>query len=270
MERTLADKNAIIYGAAGGLGRGVARAFAREGATVFLVGRTESRLQHLADTITQEGGHTEVAVVDALDPDAVDAHLASVIAEHGRIDISLNLVSRGDVQGTPLLDMNVDDLLAPVITGLTANFVTAQAAARQMRHQATGGVILTVTSGSGFVQGPHQQPFHMGGTGPADAAIESFLRYLAGETGQYGVRVLGIWTAGVAETFASDDEDTNAARRASGLTPQAIEATMASMSMLKQGTHLPQVADALVFLASDRAAGITGTMVNVTTGLFAG
>lgn len=270
MDHTLAHKNAVIYGAAGGLGRGVARTFAREGATVFLVGRTESKLRRLAEAISEEGGRAEAAVVDALDPDAVAAHLSAVASQYGPVDVSLNLVSRGDVQGTPLLEMSTEDLLAPVVTGLTANFVTAQAAARQMRDQGTGGVILTVTSGSGFVQGSHRQPFHMGGTGPADAAIESFLRYLAGEAGQYGIRVLGIWTAGVAETFASDDQDTNDSRRSSGLTPEAIEAAMASMSMLKKGTRLPQVAEALAFLASDRAAGITGTMVNVTTGLFAG
>ena len=213
MDHTLAHKNAVIYGAAGGLGRGVARTFAREGATVFLVGRTESKLRRLADAISEAGGRAEVAVVDALDPDAVAAHLSAVASQYGPIDLSLNLVSRGDVQGTPLLEMSTVDLLKPVVTGLTANFVTA---------------------------------------------------------GQYGIRVLGIWTAGVAETFASDEADTNDTRQSSGLTPEAIEAAMASMSMLKKGTHLPQVAEALAFLASDRAAGITGTMVNVTTGLFAG
>jgi NAD(P)-dependent dehydrogenase (short-subunit alcohol dehydrogenase family) len=274
MEQTLTDKNAIIYGGAGGMGRGIARTFAREGATVFLVGRTEAKLRRVAERITEAGGQAHLAVLDALDPEAVAAHLAGVVADHGHVDISVNLVSRGDVQGTPLLDMRPDDLLAPVVTGLRANFVTATAAARQMREQGTGGVILTVTSGSGYVQGSHQQPFHMGGTGPADAAIESFLRYLAGEVGEYGVRVLGIWTAGVAETFAVEDEDladdTNLTRQSSGLTPEAIEAAMASMSMLKKGTHLAQVAEAMAFLASDRAAGITGTMVNVTTGLFAG
>ena len=213
MDHTLAHKNAVINGAAGGLGRGVARTFAREGATVFLVGCTESKLRRLADAISEAGGRAEVAVVDALDPDAVAAHLSTVASQYGPIDVSLDLVSRGDVQGTPLLEMSTVDLLTPVVTGLTANFVTA---------------------------------------------------------GQHGIRVLGIWTAGVAETFASDEADTNDTRQSSGLTPEAIEAAMASMSMLKKGTHLPQVAEALAFLASDRAAGITGTMVNVTTGLFAG
>src|SRR5215207_3087833 len=122
MEQTLPDKNAIIYGGAGGMGRGIARTFAREGATVFLVGRTEAKLRRVADRIIDAGGRAHVAVLDALDPEAVTGHLARVVADHGHVDISVNLVSRGDVQGTPLLDLAPEDLLAPVVTGLRANF----------------------------------------------------------------------------------------------------------------------------------------------------
>src|SRR5207247_3839617 len=98
--RLLEGKNAIIYGAGGRLGRGVARTFAREGATVFLVGRTEAMLRAVADDIASGGGRAHLAVVDALDERAVEEHARSVVDRAGAIDVSFNLTSRGDVQGT--------------------------------------------------------------------------------------------------------------------------------------------------------------------------
>ncbi len=123
----------------------MAEEFARQGARVFLTGRTREPLDALAKTI---GDRAEVAVVDAFDEAAVDAHAAEVAARGG-IDISLNLVPRGDVQGTPLIDMSVDDLLRPVENGLRTTFVTARAAARHMTGRKRG-VILTLDSGSRF------------------------------------------------------------------------------------------------------------------------
>ena len=108
MTKLLEGKNAIIYGAGGGLGGGVARTFAREGATVFLVGRTKATLQKVADDVTSGGGRAHVAVLDALDEKAVDKHAKSVVDQAGSIDVSFNLTSRGDVQGTRLLDMHLD------------------------------------------------------------------------------------------------------------------------------------------------------------------
>src|SRR5689334_16630268 len=102
MSGLLDGKCAIIYGAGGGIGGGVARTFAREGARVFLAGRTRPPLDAVAAEITAAGGTASVAVVDALDEPAVDAHVQVVIAAAGRVDVSFNLISRGDVQGTPL------------------------------------------------------------------------------------------------------------------------------------------------------------------------
>jgi len=104
--------------------------------------------------------------------------------------VSFNLVTRGDVQGTPLVEMSTADFLRPITTGITANFITARAAARQMIAQGSG-VILALNSGSA-----HGSSM-MGGTGPADAATDNYIRNLATEIGPHGVRVLGIWVAGI-------------------------------------------------------------------------
>src|SRR6266508_2752674 len=237
MTELLEGKTAIIYGAGGAIGGGVARTFAREGATVFLVGRTREKLDAVAKDITAAGGSAEVAVVDALDEQAVDAHARAVAAQAGSIDVSFNLISRGDVQGTPLLDMRVDDFLCPITTGVRSNYITARATARHMVQQGSG-VILMVTSG----------------TGPADAATESFMRYLAAEVGPRGVRVACLWTAGV----VMENDPLHAAKD-----------MLVSMSMLRKRPTIQEFADTAAFLASDRGSGITASVINVNSGISA-
>ncbi len=257
--RLLEGKNAIIYGGGGGIGGGVARTFAREGARVFLVGRTRERLEAVASDIVASAGAAEVAVLDALDEQAVDEHVGEVGATAGSVDVSLNLISRGDVQGTPLIDMAADDLLRAVRNGLKSNFITARAAARHMLKQRSGVILhLNSASGAGAMPG-------MGSTGPADAAIESFMRYLAAELGPQGVRVCGIWTAGVAETLSP--ERLTAVGGPDVPAPRKVEEMIAGMSVLRRAPRLADVCEAAAFLASDRASGITGSMTNATAGL---
>jgi NAD(P)-dependent dehydrogenase (short-subunit alcohol dehydrogenase family) len=193
----LENKNAIIYGGGGSIGGAVAKEFAKEGARVFLAGRTREKLEATARDVASAGGSAEVAVLDALDEEAVDDHAQAVVAQAGSIDVSFNLVTRGDVQGIALVDMTTDDLLRAVLNGLRTNFITARAAARRMIEQGSG-VILALDSGSA-----NGSPM-MGGTGPADAATDTFIRNLAAEVGPRGVRVVGIWTAGLPETFSKE------------------------------------------------------------------
>ena len=105
-EPLLHNKSTIIYGAGGGIGSGVALEFARQGARLFLAGRTREPLERVADQVTALGAGAEVAVVDALDEEAVERHADSVVAAAGGIDVSINVISRGDVQGTPLIEMS--------------------------------------------------------------------------------------------------------------------------------------------------------------------
>ena len=193
----LENKNAIIYGGGGSIGGAVAKEFAKEGARVFLAGRTREKLEAVARDVEAAGGSAEVAVLDALDEEAVDDHAQAVVAQAGSIDVSFNLITRGDVQGIALVDMTTDDLLRAVLNGLRTNFITARAAARRMIEQGSG-IILALDSGSA-----NGSPM-MGSTGPADAATDTFIRNLAAEVGPRGVRVVGIWTAGLPETFSKE------------------------------------------------------------------
>lgn len=259
MSMLLENKNAIIYGAGGSIGSAAARAFARNGARVFLAGRTRESLERVATDITADGGQAEVDVVDALDEAAVDAHAASVVERGGSLDVSFNLATRGDIQGIALAEMSVSDLLAPVISGVTSTFVTARAAARHMVPQGSG-VILALNSGS--AQGSPM----MGGTGPADAATDTLIRNLASELGPSGVRVVGIWAAGIPETLTIERmRQVNATIDEGQL--QAIISGLDGMRALPRSPRLDQVVETVTFLASDGAGGITGTFVNVTGGL---
>lgn len=258
MTNTLENKNAVVYGAGGALGRGVSLAFAAAGARVFLAGRHAGPLEAVAAEIRSAGGAAEVDVLDATDEAAVEAHADSVVARGGSLDVSFNLITRGDVQGRPLLELTLDELLAPVVTGLTATIVTARAAARRMAGR--GGVILHLTSASSQGSGPM-----MGATGTADAATEVFMRDLAADVGPSGVRVVGLWTAAVADTLT--DEKIAAVAGAGAPSAAEVDAMLAQTAALRRTPRIAQVADTATFLASDAAAGITGTIVNVTCGL---
>ena len=117
---------------------------------------------------------------------------------------------------------------------------------------------LNSASGAGAMPG-------MGSTGPADAATEAFMRYLAAEVGPHGVRVCGIWTAGVAETLSKEKLTEVGGKNAPE--PQTAEEMIAGMAALRRAPRLADVAEVAVFLASERAAGMTGAMTNVTCGL---
>jgi NAD(P)-dependent dehydrogenase (short-subunit alcohol dehydrogenase family) len=91
--------------------------------------------------------------------------------------VSFNLVSRGDVQGRPLHELSVEEVMAP-LQGMRSTLITARAAARRMLEQGAG-VILWLTSGSAVGAAPG-----MGGTGPADAATDNYMRQLARENGR--------------------------------------------------------------------------------------
>jgi NAD(P)-dependent dehydrogenase (short-subunit alcohol dehydrogenase family) len=251
-DRLLEGKNAIIYGASGHIGSAVARTFAREGAAVFLVGRTRATLEALADGLTAAGGRVHIAALDTLEERAVEQHARSVVDQAGGIDVAFNLTTRGDVQGTRLLEMDIEDFLRPTVIGLRSNFITARAAARSMVERGSG-VILMLNSGSGPAWTP-PEVWPMGGTGPADASIESFMRYLASEVGPRGVRVNCLWTAGV----VLENDPFNAAKD-----------MLNTMSMLRKRPTLQEVADTAAFLASDRGSGITASIVNVTSGISA-
>lgn len=241
----LTDKHAIVYGAAGPIGSAVAQAFAAEGATVHLAGRTAERLERVADEIRAAGGTADVAVVDALDEKSVDEHAEAV----GRIDISFNLIGHQQFFGTPLVDMPLADFEQPITTMVRTFYLTSRAAARRMIPQGSG-VILTF--------GGYGEPAaNLGGFQVGFGAVEALRRALALELGQHGIRVLTLQTNGIPEAVPADFPEKAA---------QAIAKHTADSTMLKRAATLSDVGALAAFAASDLARSITGTALNLTAG----
>jgi len=245
----LEDKNAVIYGGGGSIGGAVARAFAREGAAVFLAGRTRATLEEVAEEIRSAGGVAETAEVDALDEGAVDRHADAVAARAGGIDVSFNLISHGDVQGTPMADMSLEDYIRPVVTAVSTTFLTSRAAARHMTRQGSG--VILVFGGSG----DPLRDYFLGGLQVAFEAMESMRRQLASELGPRGVRVVTLRTGGVPETIP---EGVRGRER--------IVADIEKMTMLGRAATLEDVGNVAAFVASDRARTMTAATANVSCG----
>jgi NAD(P)-dependent dehydrogenase (short-subunit alcohol dehydrogenase family) len=237
----LDGKVAIVYGA-GPIGSTVAAAFATAGAQVHLAGRTSATLDAVAHGLRAAGGDVHTAVVNALDPAAVQQHADQVAVDAGHIDICFNLIGHGDVQGTPMIDMTVEDFVRPVDSLVRSTFLTSQATARHMVRQPTGGVMLFFGG-----EGEPSRDYPIGGTLVSFFAQETMRRQLASELGRRGVRVVTIVTAGIAASPGSAAE-------------------MAEANMLGRAATYEDVGNVAVFAASDHAHMMTAATLNISGG----
>ncbi|HEV2930529.1 MAG TPA: SDR family oxidoreductase [Propionibacteriaceae bacterium] len=257
----LQDKVAVIYGAGGAIGGAVARAFASEGAKVFLTGRLRGPVEAVAQDIVSAGGFAAAAEVDAVDEQAVDRHLESVIERAGRVDISFNAIGipNTKIVGVPLVDLAAEQFSLAVMAYTTSYFLTARLAARHMIPNRSG-VIMTVTAlhartGLALV----------GGYGPAQAAKEALTRDLSAELAPQGIRVIGLRPQGMPET-RTIKEAFEPRAEALGMTWDQFQEFLAGRTHPRRLMTLPEMADVAAFMASDKASGMTGTTVNLTMG----
>jgi NAD(P)-dependent dehydrogenase (short-subunit alcohol dehydrogenase family) len=257
----LKDKVAVIYGAGGGIGSAVARAFADEGANLFLTGRQLAPVEVVAKEIVSAGGSADAAEVDALDEQAVDKHLQSVIDKAGRLDISFNAVGipNAKIVGVPLIELDAEQFSLPITTYATSYFLTARLAARRMVVNRSG-VIMTVTA----LHSRTGLPL-VGGYGPAQAAKEALTRDLSAELAPQGIRVVGLRPQGIPETDALKQAFEPRAK-ASGMTWEEFQELGASRTHPRRLSTLAELASTAVFMASDKASGMTGTTVNLSMG----
>ena len=260
MHRHLERKTAIIYGAGGAIGGAVSRAFAAEGATLFLTGPDLSAVHVVAREIIEAGGLAETAQVDALDERAVEGHAANVARKTGAIDISFNVISIPYVQGKPLVEQRVDDFVMSVMQHARTQFLTATTAARYMIARRRSGAILMMTAPPDRTGRPL-----VGAFGPACAAIEAFARTLAAEIGPHGVRVVCLRSAGSQEETDGACNFRSCAR-VDGISDEQAQTRLKETATRPRFTTLDEVARVAVFVASDDARAMTGTSVNVSSG----
>ena len=257
----LEGKTAVIHGGGGAIGGAVARAFAEAGAHVHLAGRSRARLQAVADDI---GERVEVAELDVLDERAVAEHADAVAAGAGGIDIALNAVSFPYAQGTLLAGLTVDQVMHPIESFLRSNLITVNATARHMAARGSGVVLTLSTAGARFAR-----PGNLG-FGTTCAAIEQMTQRLAAELGPSGVRVVCLRPTAIADAASRGSFTGEVFAPLAAAAGVSVEEMLAQwgedQTLLGRLPTLAQVADAAVFLASDRAGAITGAVTDLTSG----
>jgi 3-oxoacyl-[acyl-carrier protein] reductase len=247
----LERKTAVIYGGGGSIGGACARAFGREGATVFLCGRTPETLEQVAEDIRSAGGKAETATVDALDESAVEQHAAEIVAKTGSLDVSMNVITHPHTHGTPLVELAVADYMSPIEVAARTTFITSKAAGRRMIEQGSGAILFF--GGPGDRSGPDRD-YLLGATQAAFDLIESFRRRLSIELGPHGVRVVTLESGGVPDSLPDLEGG------------QEIVELIERQTLLGRAATLEDVGHTAAFAASDRARSMTAATINVSAG----
>jgi NAD(P)-dependent dehydrogenase (short-subunit alcohol dehydrogenase family) len=255
----LDQKTAVVYGGGGAIGGAVAQAFAEQGAHVIVSGRTRASLEQVVQLLAGRGLSAEIAQVDALVENEVEAHLDRVVAERGGIDISFNAIGVPYSLGEPLHDIPADEFMMGIADGVRTNYLTGVGAARRMAARHTGVVL-------GITASPSRRPLaNQGSFAVAGAAIEALCRQIATDYGPQGVRAVCLRSAGSPDAPGVDRALT-ALAEAEGVSREAFEARIAERTLLKHMPRLGEIANLAVLAASDLASSMTGVVANGTCG----
>jgi len=243
----LDGKVAAVVGAGSGIGEAVAEACARQGARVACLDADEGRAKAVADRIVSGGGAAEAKKLDLRDAKSVDAALDDLRARHGRLDIAICTPSI-NVRKTVLAysDEEVDRVLT---LNLKGTFNLLRAAGRIMTAQGSGAIVL-FSSIRGFVVEPGQSVY-----AATKAGIVQMARAAAAEFGPRGVRVNAV-APGVVDTPLTAPVKAN----------KEWYAAYAAKNILGRWARPEEIAAPTVFLVSDAASYVTGTVLFVDGG----
>jgi NAD(P)-dependent dehydrogenase (short-subunit alcohol dehydrogenase family) len=244
----LRDRVAVVTGAAGGIGRGIALELGRAGARVAILDLDEAGAKETADLAQAESACEALAyAADISDSRAVDEVAAAVSAALGPVDVLVN--NAGILRPAALADVGIDDWERALRVNVTGYLLCAQAFGRPMLRRGSGSVV-HVSS----VAASHPQAAS-GAYSPSKAAVSMLSRQLAFEWGPYGVRS-NVVAPGLIRTPLSE---------AFYQAPGVLEARSAVVPARRVGT--PQdLADVVAWLVSDRAGYVTGQEIAVDGG----
>ena len=244
----LKDRVAIITGASKGIGKGIAVRYSEEGATVVLASRSMDLLSAIADEIRSTGGKALALPVDVRRPESIQGVVDRTVAEYGRLDIMVN--NAGISMAHPSEDLSPEEWARAVETDLFGVFYGSQSAARQMMGQG-GGCIINITSVYGLVAAPMRAAYCA-----SKAGANILTKVLAIEWASKHIRVNAIAPGYIRTELVQD------------LIDQGILPVGAIEKRTPQG-RIGEVTDVLglaVYLASDEASFMTGSIVNIDGG----
>ena len=242
---TLDGRVALVTGASRGIGRAIALALAARGAEVVAAARGD-HAGAVADEIRSAGGRAEAVSMDVTDAAAIDAAVSATLARTGRVDVLVN--NAGVTRDNLVLRMKREDWDAVIATNLTAAFVCTQAVLKSMVKQRAGRII-NITSVVGEAGNAGQANY-----AASKAGLIGFTKSLALEVASRGITVNAVAPG----LIATDMTRTLSA---------GVQTEWESRIPLKRFGTPEDVAAAVVFLASDEAAYITGHVLDVNGGM---
>lgn len=254
----LKNEVALITGSGRGIGRAIAKLFAKEGASVFLTARTETELAAAAVEILDAGGKAAFLAGDLASAADCRAIAARAVDTFGRVDI---LVNNGGHYGpiVPVEDYPLAEFDKVVAVHLRAAFLLSQLALPGM-YKRQHGAILNISSISA------KAAFSWGSAyAAAKAGLLGLTRYNAAEAARKGVRVNAICPGPVTETVMSKELGAELARKLNVSREEQLAGFLNSV-LQGRGQTVEEIAQAALFLCSDQASAITGQSINVDGG----
>ena len=242
----LSGRVALVTGASRGIGRAIATGLAAAGAHVVAAARGENAAG-TADAIRDAGGSAEAVALDVTDAPGIEAAVGALLSAKGRIDVLVN--NAGITRDTLMLRMKRDDWDAVIQTNLTAAFTTAQAVLKAMIKQRSGRII-NITSVVGQSGNAGQANY-----AASKAGLIGFTKALALEVASRNITVNAV-APGLIETDMTR-----------AISEGAHDDWAARIPLKRLGTP-GDVANAVVFLASDEASYITGHVLAVNGGMY--
>ncbi len=247
---SLEGRVALVTGGSQGIGEAISRALAEAGALVVVAGRNEERAREAASRLTDRGLKAEPLRLDVADPASVSAGVRGIAERHGRLDILVN--NAGVTDDGLILRMSKASWDSVIATDLTGVFLASQEAVRVMLKKKLAGRIVNITSVVGLMGNPGQTNY-----AAAKAGVLGFTMALAREIGSRGITVNAV-APGYVETAMT-----------AGLNEEQKNALSKEIVLGRLGTPA-DIAGAVLYLASDAAAYVTGTCLNVSGGLHMG
>ena len=258
----LKGRVAVVTGAGSGLGRSIAIGLARAGASVCLVDIDEEAAAQTSRLITDELAAAAVGVIacDVTDQKSVEGAFDRVMEDFRRLDILINAAVIAPAGA--LVDLPVDKWRRALEVNLTGYFLMAQAAARIMIRQGTGGCIVNISSKSGLEPSKDNTPYNATKAGELHMA-----RGWALELGEYGIRVNCVCPGNVFEgSKIWNPQYIKICAKKYGIKPEEVIPYYISKTALRREIKGDDVANAVVFLCSDKARCITGQILVVDSG----
>lgn len=247
---SLAGKVALVTGGSQGIGESIAHALGAAGAHVVVAARREDKAASVAQAIAAAGGSAEALRLDVGDASSVSAVFKAVVEKHGKLDVLVN--NAGITDDGLILRMSKNSWDKVIATDLTGVFLCAQEAAKVMLKKRVPGRIVNITSVVGLMGNAGQTNY-----AAAKAGVVGFTKALAREIGSRGITVNAV-APGYVETSMTHV-----------LNEEQKKALVSQIVLGRLGTG-EDVAAAVLYLASDAAAYVTGTCLNVSGGLYIG